>query len=101
MSNTQTFFAGYLHSSEVLGHTESMAQVGSQGIFQTNEIARLPHILQQMERRDRSILLLLDGKRTLKDVARLTQRNELEIAYVLIRLLKRGYIEFIGAPALT
>lgn len=56
-----------------------------------------PNFLGQMDRRDRVTLILLDGKRTIEDVARLTHRNELEITRILIRLLQRGLVEFLGA----
>ncbi len=51
----------------------------------------------QLPRRDRWVLLLLDGKRSLADVARLTQRSELDVAYTLVRLLQWGYIEPVHA----
>ncbi len=42
------------------------------------------------------MLILLDGKRTLQDVARLTHHSELEVAHILVRFLKCGYVEFLG-----
>jgi hypothetical protein len=42
------------------------------------------------ERKERWVLLLLDGKRTL---ARLTHRSELDVAHTLVRMLQWGYIE--------
>lgn len=50
-------------------------------------------LASQLPRRERWILLLLDGKRSLAEVARLTQRNELDVASTLARLLQWGYIE--------
>ncbi len=47
----------------------------------------------QLPRRERWILLLLDGKRCIADLAHLTQRNKLDIAYTLARFLQSGYIE--------
>ncbi len=41
-------------------------------------------------RKERWVLLILDGKRTL---ARLTHRSELDVAHTLVRLLQWGYIE--------
>lgn len=46
-----------------------------------------------LTRRDRWVLLLLDGKRTLADLARLTRRTEPDVAYTLARFLQWGYIE--------
>ncbi len=47
----------------------------------------------QLPRRERWILLLLDGKRNVADLAHLTQRSEVDVAYTLARLLQWGYIE--------
>ena len=47
----------------------------------------------QLPRRERWILLLLDGKRCIADLAHLTQRSELDVAYTLARFLQSGYIE--------
>ncbi len=47
----------------------------------------------QLPRRERWVLLLLDGRRSVAELARLTQRGELDIAYTLFRFLQWGYIE--------
>ena len=47
----------------------------------------------QLPRRERWILLLLDGKRSIADLAHLTQRSELDVAYTLARFLQQGFIE--------
>ncbi len=49
----------------------------------------------QLPRWERWVLLLLDGKRSIVDLARLTQRSELDVAYTLVRFLQLGYIESI------
>jgi hypothetical protein len=46
----------------------------------------------QLPRRERWILLLLDGKRTIADLAHLTQRTELDVANTLTKFLQQGYI---------
>jgi hypothetical protein len=97
MTVAPLFFHGYNTTTPVPQENgEAMAQLGSRAVFQSRPVATLPHILMYLERRDRAILLLLDGRRTLGDVARLTRRSELEVAQTLVRLLKRGYIEFLG-----
>jgi hypothetical protein len=50
-------------------------------------------LASQLPRRERWILLLLDGRRSVADLARLTQRGELDIAYTLVTFLQWGYIE--------
>lgn len=47
----------------------------------------------QLPRRERWILLLLDGKRTVADLAHLTQRSELDVASTLARFLQWRSIE--------
>jgi len=47
----------------------------------------------QLPRRERWVFLLLDGRRTVADLARLTQRSELDVASTLVRFLQWGSIE--------
>lgn len=63
-------------------------------VFQALPIATTPRVLNQMERRERVVFLLLNGKRTLRDVARLIHRSELDVARILVHLLKQNYIEY-------
>jgi len=75
---------------------ECAVRIGQHGVFTI--FRALPHatkhdILSQMERRDRVVFLLLNGKRTLRYVAQLVHRSELDVARILVRLLKQGYIE--------
>ncbi len=50
-------------------------------------------LISQLPRRERWILLLLDGRRSVADLTRLTRRSELDIASTLARFLQWGYIE--------
>ncbi len=43
------------------------------------------------------LILLLDGRRSVAQVARLTQRSELDVASTLVRFLHLGYIESVHA----
>jgi len=95
MAVTQAFSTGYLAPVQFIANSEEIARRGVFAVFRTRAIVTAHFLLGCIERRDRAILLLLDGKRTLRDVARLTRRNELELAHVLVRLLKRGYIDFL------
>ena len=76
---------------------ENIVNRGISAVFRTLPYVTAPAVLKHIERRDRIVLLLLDGKRTLQNVARLVHRSELDIAQVLARMLKQGYIEYIGA----
>ena len=58
-------------------------------------------LASQLPCRERWVLLLLDGRRSVADLARLTERSELDIAYTLARFLQWGYVEpRIGQEAL-
>jgi hypothetical protein len=50
-------------------------------------------LASQLPRRERWVFLLLDGKRSVAQVAHLTQRSELDVASTLARFLHLGYIE--------
>ncbi len=54
----------------------------------------------QLPRRERWVLLLVDGRRSVADLARLTQRSQLDIASTLATFLQAGYIEPLPAAAL-
>lgn len=51
--------------------------------------------LNTLERRERIVFLLLDGRRTLHTVAQLTHHSEVTVARILVNLFRRGYIEYI------
>ncbi len=76
--------------------TAEMTRLSIHTIFQARTIAVASHVLERMERRDRIVLILLDGRRTIEDVIRLIHKSETEIAQVLVRLLKSGYIDYMG-----
>ena len=54
-------------------------------------------LISQIPRRERWVFLLLDGKRSVAQVAHLTQRSELDVASTLARFLHLGYIEPVKA----
>jgi len=54
-------------------------------------------LASQLPRRERWVILLLDGRRSVAQVARLTQRSELDVASTLVRFLHLGYIEPVHA----
>jgi hypothetical protein len=97
VTTTQTTFMGYLPHSFPFAQTEEMAQLGIHAKFRAKIGTISQAQLSQMERRDRVVLLLLDGRRTLLAVSRLTHRGEPDIARTLVRLLASGYVEFVGA----
>ena len=62
-------------------------------VFQMVSIIPTKTLAGQLPRRERWILLLLDGKRCIADLAHLTQRSEPDVAATLTTFLQQGYIE--------
>ena len=85
------------HESDTLYeyHENFTVPPGVTSIFRALPCATTPVILSRMERRERVVLLLLNGKRTLRDVALLIHHSEVDVARTLVRLLKQRYIEYI------
>jgi hypothetical protein len=73
-------------------HTQQRAFDASTA-FRVTPVFQATALVSQFPRRERWVLLLLDGKRSVAQVARLTQRTELDVASTLARLLQWGYIE--------
>lgn len=70
------------------------AHFGANAIFRALPTAMMPGIMSQLERRDRIVLILLDGKRTIQEIANLVHRSELDVARTVVRLLQSGYVEY-------
>lgn len=82
--------------------TELQTQEGAFGaltVFRVAAGASVPRLVDSLPRRERWVLLLVDGRRTLADLARLTRRSQPETAYTLARFLQRGYIEQVNPVA--
>jgi Domain of unknown function (DUF4388) len=83
-------------SPPVAERAKEMDQHGVFAIFRALPQATSQHVMYQMERRERVVFLLLNGKRTVRDVAHLVQRSEPDVVHIIAGLLKRGYIEYLG-----
>ena len=66
---------------------------GASTVFRVVANVQASALASQLPRRDRWVLLLLDGRRSVADLARLTQRTELDVASTLASFLQWGYIE--------
>ena len=66
---------------------------GASAVFRMAAGQLATSLASQLPRRERWVLLLIDGRRSVADLARLTQRGEHDIAYTLARFLQWGYIE--------
>lgn len=70
--------------------------MNSSTVFRALPEAMTREVLGRLERKERIVLILLDGKRTLQNVSWLTHRSETEMAHILVRLLHRGFITLEG-----
>jgi hypothetical protein len=70
---------------------------GSSAVFRVISGTPTTVLASQLPRRERWVLLLLDGRRSVTEVALLTQRSELDVASTLARFLQQGYIESVHA----
>ena len=70
---------------------------GASAVFRVVATMPTTTLANQLPRRERWILLLIDGRRSVADLARLIQRSELDVASTLARFLQWGYIEPVKA----
>src|SRR6266581_8843935 len=66
---------------------------GASAVFRVVAGQLATSLASQLPRRERWVLLLIDGRRSVADLARLTRRSELDIASTLASFLHWGYIE--------
>ena len=52
-----------------------------------------PADMTTLDRRERQLLLLVDNRRTIADLIRLTRRNDDELRYILAHLITLGLVE--------
>jgi DNA-binding NarL/FixJ family response regulator len=95
MAVTQSFLVQELAASQ---NGEEMARSGVHAVFRAKPSATTPLVFNSLERRERAVLLLLNGQRTLQDIAKLIHRSDVDVAHTLVHLLQRGYIEFHTTP---
>jgi hypothetical protein len=94
--------SGGAPTNGALGSTNGYSSASHPGAQQhSGPIARLPRRTARadltetlpLDRRERMILLLVDGRRSISDLSRLTRRNEDEVHAVLINLRMLGLVE--------
>lgn len=66
---------------------------GRQAVFKVRAMVATAQAIQQMERRARIVFILLDGRRTIQDIARLTHQAEYDVEQILVTLTRRGYTQ--------
>jgi len=74
---------------------ESSTLPGMDAIFRALPMAKQSSIINQLDRKDRLVFLLLDGRRTLYTIKHLVNRSDADVVQTLVHLLKQGYIEYI------
>jgi len=77
----------------MIGIRSHASSSGASAVFQVASGIPIATIARQLPRRERWILLLVDGKRSVTDLAHLTQRSELDVASTLVTFIQCGYIE--------
>ena len=68
---------------------------GRMAIFKARAMVTTAQALHAMGRRERIIFILLDGRRTIQDIARLTHQPESEVEQTLVHLTKSGFTQYI------
>lgn len=83
---------------DMQAQASSPSSPGSQGaaaVFQAVPGITAAALASQLPRKARWVMLLVDGKRSVADLAHLTQRSERDVASTLARLLQWGFIELV------
>lgn len=68
---------------------------GRMGIFKARSMVSTAQAIQQMERHARVVFILLDGRRTIQDIARLIHQTEYDVEQILVNLTQRGYAQYV------
>ena len=74
---------------------------GASTIFRVVSGTPTVTLASQLPRRERWLLLLLDGRRSIAHLAHLTQRSEFDVASTLARFLQWRYIEPVPGEEVT
>ena len=73
-----------------------LAHPGAAAIFRARPFASAKRIMMnQMQRRERLVYMLLDGRRSITEVSRLLHLSDVQVARAIVYLLKYGYIEYV------
>lgn len=68
---------------------------GRMAIFKARSVVSPAQAIQQMERHARVVFILLDERRTIQDIARLTHQTEYDVEQILVNLTQRGYTQYV------
>lgn len=96
MTGTQTLMAEQTQVLKAIAPLDTITRVRISTVFQARSVAQTQQVLQRLGRRERIVLMLLDGHRTIEDVMKLLHRGEQEIVQSLIYLFQHGYVDYRG-----
>lgn len=96
MTVTQVLMAEQTLEMKSIPPTGTTTHVRTSTVFQARSLAKTQQVLQRLGRRERIVLMLLDGHRTIEDVMKLLHRGEQEIVQSLTYLFQHGYIDYRG-----
>lgn len=68
---------------------------GRMAVFKARSAVSPAQAIQQMERHARVVFILLDERRTIQDIARLTHQAEYDVEQILVDLTQRGYTQYV------
>lgn len=74
-------------------YSQSPESVGANSVFRVRSLIAPKQVITGLDRRERLVFLLLDGKRSMSEIAVLIHRCEIDVARVLSRFLSLGLIE--------
>lgn len=75
--------------------SEEQSLPGRNAIFKACSMVATAGTIEGMERRERIVFILLDGRRTIQDIARLIHQPESEVERILVHLTSSGYTQYI------
>lgn len=96
MTVTQALTTEQSLELKAIAPTDTITRVRTSTVFQARSLAKTQQVLQRLGRRERIVLMLLDGHRTIEDVMKLLHRGEPEIVQSLTYLFQHGYIDYRG-----
>ncbi|MEO7020136.1 MAG: DUF4388 domain-containing protein [Ktedonobacteraceae bacterium] len=74
---------------------EDVSLPGPLAIFQAKITITSTQAMQSMERRERIVFVLLDGRRTVQHITNLLHQAESDVGHVLLKLTKLGFVEYV------
>jgi len=83
------------HTPRPASLSEEQGLPGRNAIFKACSMVATARTIEGMERRERIVFILLDGRRTIQDIARLIHQPESEVERILVHLTSSGYTQYI------